>query len=381
MIKKVIIAAFLLLGTLGLTGCTTNDITIISENGRVKINYQDLYTKEEIEKNGSTLEELMKYNCYKEVDTGNGIYYVPNSSSYQGRRISGLNKRYIISDTMFKLDKKDVERIMKSHGMKMDCILPNNTVRVTMSGPVVDTNGQIDPNDNKTVIYNNYQNFDIFYAYTQEGKALLDIAPTIEIPNEKGGYVNSTDISQFNVKCPSGIKSIKINDTEIYDNYSYDNKYDINLNEIYYSCAQGTNTIEVTGENDKTVSKTFLYDDEAPDATLKGITFFGVLVSSRVEFEDVDSGIQSLKINGKKINLKKKYKNKKYKYEYKPPVKTSKKGKKKSKKVDKKACIYYEGRKLKKKKLSVEISDKAGNVARFKLGKKFEFYDYNVVHY
>ena len=82
MMKRIMLAVFLVIGVFGLTGCTTNDITIISENGRVKINYQDLYTKEEIEKNGSTLEELMKYNCYKEVDTGNGIYYVPKSSSY-----------------------------------------------------------------------------------------------------------------------------------------------------------------------------------------------------------------------------------------------------------------------------------------------------------
>ena len=362
MMKRIMLAVFLVIGVFGLTGCTTNDITIISENGRVKINYQDLYTKEEIEKNGSTLEELMKYNCYKEVDTGNGIYYVPNSSSYQGRRISGLNKRYIISDTMFKLDKKDVERIMNSYGKKMDCILPNNTVRVTMSGPIVDTNGQIDPNDNKTVIYNNYQNFDIFYAYTQEGKALLDIAPTIEIPNKKGGYINREDISKINVKCPSGIKSIKINNTEIYG----DNIYDINLNETYYDCVQGPNTIEVTGENDKTVSKTFRYDDEAPDVMLRGFYDLRIL-----EFKDEDSGIQSLKINGKNINLKKKYKNKKYEYE--PSAKISKK--KKNKKVDRQARIYYEGSRLKKKKLSVEISDKAGNVVRFKLGKKCKFYD------
>ena len=61
MMKRIMLAVFLVIGVFGLTGCTTNDITIISENGRVKINYQDLYTKEEIEKNGSTLEELMKY--------------------------------------------------------------------------------------------------------------------------------------------------------------------------------------------------------------------------------------------------------------------------------------------------------------------------------
>ncbi|MDD6069334.1 MAG: hypothetical protein PUC12_00770 [Clostridiales bacterium] len=314
MIKKIMIAVLLLLGTLGLTGCTTNDITIISENGRVKINYQDLYTKEEIEKNGSTLEELMKYNCYKEVDTGNGIYYVSNSCPYAGYWISGLSRRYIISDTMFKLDRKDVEQILKRHKSKAICVLTNNTVRVTMPSPIVDTNGQIDPNDNKTVIYNNYQNFDIFYAYTQEGKVLLDIAPTIEIPNKKGGYINREDISKINVKCPSGIKSIKINNTEIYG----DNIYDINLNETYYDCVQGPNTIEVTGENDKTVSKTFRYDDEAPDVMLRGFYDLRIL-----EFKDEDSGIQSLKINGKNINLKKKYKNKKYEYE--PSAKISKK--------------------------------------------------------
>lgn len=318
-LKKLVFVTAMLIGVFGLTGCTVKDVVVDkSQKDQTNVSYYDCDQNKSMNKwsssfNGQIRNESM---CIP------GIFLV-----------------------------KDVPEFKN---------LTVNDLKIIMDAPVVYTNGTVDSSDPRVVTFTSPGN-DV-YAFTQEGLNAYNATgnETIQFNYELKKGVLDMD-KPFKIYSYFGIKKIILNNKEVENNENFRFLYDFDgskINDIIfkltnYGCYNnGKNTIKVIDflDREKEVSVYFntkesIYNKNCPKYDIK--KFMGIKM---ISIYSSKSNIKYIKINGKKIKLKKNDINKKvYSYHY----------FKKSKRIS-----FYKNT---KKAVKIQIKYKNGYVFKYKL--------------
>lgn len=318
--KKFLLVTAMMVGVFGLTGCTIKDVVVDkSQKDQTNVSYYDCDQNKAVAKWGG--------NFNGEIEE-NGSMCIPG---------------------IFLA--KDVPEFKN---------LTVNDLKIIMDSPIVYTNGTVDPSDPRVVTFTSPDN-DV-YAFTQEGLNAYNATgnETIQFNYElKKGVLDKN--KPFRIYSYFGIKKIILNNKEVENNENFRFLYDFDgskINDIFfnffnYGCYNnGKNTIKIVDflNREKEVSVYFntkesIYNKNCPKYDIK--KFMGIKM---ISIYSSKSNIKYIKINGKKIKLKKNDIDKKvYSYHY----------FKKSKKIS-----FYKNT---KKAVKIQIKYKNGYLFKYKL--------------
>lgn len=297
-IKKLLLVTAMMVGVFGLTGCTIKDVVVDkSQKDKTKVSFYDCDQNKAVKK-------------WIYSDSINGEITQNGSMSIPGIFLA-----------------KDVPEFNE---------LTVNDLKIIMDSPVVYTNGTVDPSDPRVVTFTSPGN-DV-YAFTQEGFDAYNATgnETIQFNYElKYGCLDSS--KPFRIYSYFGIKQIFLNNVEVENSEIVEYNEDFSRN---YNI--GKNTIKVVDFLGREKEITFDYETYKPKYETGDFLGKYILIYSS------KSDIEYIKINGKKINFKKK-------------------------KINRKKYFYYSSKKRidifknKKKAVKIEIKYKNGYVFKYKL--------------
>lgn len=304
-IKKLLLVTAMMVGVFGLTGCTIKDVVV--------------------DKSQKDQTNLSYYNCDLNKTETNWVNINGDIEENGSMCIPGIFLA------------KDVPEFNK---------LTVNDLKIIMDSPVVYTNGTVDPNDPRVVTFTSPGN-DV-YAFTQEGFDAYNATgnETIQINYEiKYGCLDSS--KPFRIYSYFGIKNIFLNNEEVENSENFRSLYDFDGSKRYdidfsWYYDKGKNTIKVVDFLGREKEITFDYETYKPKYETGDFLGKYILIYSS------KSDIEYIKINGKKINFKKK-------------------------KINRKKYFYYSSKKRidifknKKKAVKIEIKYKNGYVFKYKL--------------
>lgn len=318
--KKLLLVTAMMVGVFGLTGCTVKNVVVDkSQKDQTNVSYYDCDQNKAVDK--------WLVNINGDIEE-NGSMCIP-----------GI---FLV---------KDVPGFRK---------LTVNDLKIIMDAPVVYTNGTVDPSDPRVVTFTSPGN-DV-YAFTQEGLNAYNASgnETIQFDLKLEHGAMDPD-SPIKIYSHFGIKKVFLNNEVVKDNGKSTCLYDINGNKTNdidfwgYSYKEGENTIKVVDflDKEKTISFKVNLDETSADEREPKYEKGSFMGFKYVFVYSSKSSVKYIKINGKKINLKKnkinKINKKAYSYEY----------LKKRKRID----IW----KNKKKAVKIEIKYKNGYVFKYKL--------------
>ena len=280
--KKLLLVTAMMTGVFGLTGCTVKDVVVDkSQKYQTNVSY---------------------YDCNKNKKVDNWLGGINGDIKENGSMcISGI----------FLVKASEFEKITI------------NDLKIIMDSPVVYTNGTVDPSDPRVVTFISPSN-DV-YAFTQEGLNAYNATgnETIQFNYElKKGLLDTN--KPFRVYSYFGIKKILVNGKEVENNENQTNLYNgdgtLNNDIEFTWCYQiGKNTVKVVDflDREKEVSVYFRTKEPIYEKGCPKYSFGGFAGSKYILVESAKSDIKYIKINGKKINFKKKeIERKNYSYYY-----------------------------------------------------------------
>lgn len=278
-IKKLLLVTAMMIGVFGLTGCTVKDVVVDkSQKDQTNVSYYDCDQNKAVEKWDININGNIEENGSMCIP---GIFLV-----------------------------KDVPEFRK---------LTVNDLKIIMDAPVVYTNGTVDPSDSRVVTFTSPGN-DV-YAFTQEGLNAYNATGNETIQFDLKLKYGAIDLSEpFKIYSYFGIKKIYLNNKLITDNGDETCLYWIDgtkTNDIEFTSGcykRGKNTIKVVDFLNREKEISFNFGESTYKPKYETASFMG---SKNILIHSSKSDIKYIKINGKKINFKKKKIRKKvYSYYY-----------------------------------------------------------------
>ena len=288
-LKKIVTIGFLFCLMCAMTGCKGNvsDVTIYMNGGTPEAKFKSYLTSDQIITDGSANINYF-YDSY--VFDNKTYYRSKNCDEYD---FENQNVKFMDGEVL-KISLKELTKRNKKPNIL------DHKIIVKMNGPVIETNGVIGE-DNSTVIFNNPENLDEVYAYTEIGKEELNKAPVLSIKNKKK-YYTSDNRPEFEIEgkyVNNKSKKLKFyfnnNKEGVSSKAIYLADFKLGLNKIYVVNEYGVKSNVVEFNYDKVECSVNKYRDKLIIKTY--------------------SGLKSLKTNGgkTKINIKKlKHKGNKY---------------------------------------------------------------------
>lgn len=305
------------------TGCSGKDATIYMDGETPKYKYEKFVG---VREDSPNIEE--HYNVY-EID-GEKYYSHKSENQYVIKDEIPSKVDVVMNGETFYLSNVQITQKLK---MNAGLNIVDKQIKVIMNGPVVETNGQVDPSNPNIAIFEFPSSLNTAYAYTQkakdEEKKEIEMLPIISGVKD-GKWYSYNKMPKIKLENPSKASKeyyLYINGCKV---ETYDKEKTITLGEFFEYQRVGKNKIYLI--NDLGVkSEVINIKYDYPMFITRKVSFFRISPSfDRICAKDIEfytrSGIKSIKIGKKNINVKKVKKAKK-KYRYKIPAKYIKEGK------------------------------------------------------
>ena len=187
-LKKIVTIGFLFCLMCAMTGCKSNvsDVTIYMNGETPEAKFKSYLTSDHIITDGSA-----------DINDFYNSYVFDNKTYYRGKNcdeydFENKNVKFMDGEVL----KVNLKELTRGENKKPNIL--DHKIIVKMNGPVIETNGVIGE-DNSTVIFNNPENLDEVYAYTEIGKEELNKAPVLGIKNKKK-YYTSDNLPEFEIE-------------------------------------------------------------------------------------------------------------------------------------------------------------------------------------